>query len=176
MRYLSVASLSLVITVAACERDRGSSDRAANTVPNADTIIPATVHFVASLVEDGVVERRVPVDSNPGPYVVERDIYADAQGLAAVLAPGSHIGNSAGRLSIDGRATSIDTHQHGNVTYASVRKLARELRGYANFGPNGRDVTLWPGSRLCEYVRGADTRAEVYRDAAAEGLFAQCSR
>jgi hypothetical protein len=58
----------------------------------------------------------------------------------------------------------------------SVRKLARELRGYANFGPDGRDVTIWPGSRLCEYLPGADKRAEVYRGATAEGLFAQCGR
>jgi hypothetical protein len=62
------------------------------------------------------------------------------------------------------------------VAYVSVRKLARELRGYANFGPDGRDVTLWPGSRLCEYLPEADTRAEVYRGATAEGLFAQCGR
>jgi hypothetical protein len=176
MRCLIVASLSFVTALGACERDRATSDRAAETVPKAETVISATVNFLAGFVEDGVVERRVPLDSSPGPYVVGRDIYADAQGMAAVLAPGSHIGSSADRLTIDGRVTSIDIHQHGTVAYVSVRKLARELRGYANFGPDGHDVTLWPGSRLCEYLLGADKRAEVYRGATAEGLFAQCGR
>ena len=176
MRCLVVASLSFVTALGACERDRAASDRAAETVPKAETVIPATVNFLAGFVDDGVVERRVPLDSTLGPYVVGRDIYADAQGMAAVLAPGSHIGSSAGRLTIDGRATNIDTRQHGSVAYVSVRKLARELGGYANFGPDGRDVTLWPGSRLCEYLPEADTRAGVYRGATAEGLFAQCGR
>ena len=175
MRRLIVASLSFVTALEACERDRAASDRAADTVPKAETVIPATVNFLAAFVDDGVVERRVPLDSNPGPYIVGRDIYADAQGMAAVLAPGSHIGSSADRLTIDGRVTSIDIRQHA-VAYVSVRKLARELRGYANFGPDGRDVTIWPGSRLCEYLPGADKRAEVYRGATAEGLFAQCGR
>jgi hypothetical protein len=171
-----VASLSFVTALGACERDRATSQRAAETAAETETVIPATVGFLAGFVDDGVVVRRVPLDSTPGPYVVGRDIYADAQGMAAVLAPGSHIGSNADRLTIDGRVTTIDIQQHGTVAYVSVRKLARELRGYANFGPEGRDVTLWPASRLCEYLPGADKRAEVYRGATAEGLFAQCGR
>ena len=176
MRCLLVASLAFATTLGACERDRARSDSASKTVPRAETVQPAAVYFVAGFVDDGLVERRVPVDSTPGPYVVAQDIYADAQGLADVLAPGSHIGSSGGRLTIDGRVTSIDTQVHGSTTYASVRKLARELRGYARFGSDGRDVTLWPRSRLCGYLREADPKAEVYRGAAAEGLFAQCGR
>jgi hypothetical protein len=177
MKWQLITSLALVTALGACERDRASSHPAADTLHNADAIVPATVLFLAGFDEQGgIIERRVPVDSPPGPYVVAGDIYADAQGLAAVLAPGSHIGSSAGRLTIDGRATSIDTRQHGTVAYASVRKLARELRGYANFGSDGRFVTLWSGSQLCEYRREADTRAELYRRAAAESLFAHCGR
>jgi hypothetical protein len=176
MRCLFVVSLSLATAVAACERDRASSGRVAATLPSTDTVVPAVVLFVAGFDEDGIVNRRVPLDSTPGPYVVAQDIYADARGLAAVLAPESRVASNAGRLTIDGRETGIDARTHGSAAYVSVRKLARELRGYAHFGPGGRDATLWPATRLCEYFLRADTRADVYRGAAAEGLFAQCSR
>lgn len=176
MRCFFVVSLPLAIALAACERDRASHSRAAETPTSTDTVVPAVVYFVAGFDDEGVVDRMVSVDSTPGPYVVAQDIYADARGLAAVLAPESRVVSSAGRLTIDGRATDIATQTHGTVAYVSVRKLARELRGYAHFGPDGRDVALWPATRLCEYFRRADPRADVYRGAAAQGLFAQCSR
>jgi hypothetical protein len=173
---LSVVSISLAAALAACERDRASSDRAAETLAGTDSLVPAVVYFVAGFDDEGVVDRRVPLDSTPGPYVLAGDIYADARGLAAVLAPESRVADGAGRLTIDGKATDIDTRLHGTAAYVSVRKLARELGAYARFGPDGRDVGLWPPVRLCEYFRRADPRAEVYQGASAEGLFAQCSR
>ncbi len=154
---------------------KGGSTRDDGKTPTPNTAaVPATLSFLAGFDDEGIVERAVPTDSAPGPYALAGEIYADAPSVAAVIAPGTRVTANAGLLMLDGRGTAIHVRYEGAKLYAPVRALARSLGAYANMDPTGRQVTLWPSARLCEYRERADPAAPVYRGASAESLFARC--
>jgi len=169
------AILGMAVTLAlpslfTCKRDSARDDGKA-PIPN--TGVPATLSFLADFDDEGIVERAVPTDSAPGPYVLEGEIYADAPSVVAVIAPGTRTAANAGLLTLNGENTNIHVRYEGTRLYAPVHALARSLGAYA---PTGQQVTLWPSARLCEYRERADTAAPVYRGASSEGLFAQCRK
>jgi hypothetical protein len=157
-----------------CQRDSARDDGKA-PIPNTARV-PATLSFLADFDDEGIVERAVPTDSAPGPYVLEGEIYADAPSVVAVIAPGTRTAANAGLLTLNGENTNIHVRYEGTRFYAPVHALARSLDAYAHTDPTGRQVTLWPSARLCEYRERADTAAPVYRGASSEGLFAQCRK
>lgn len=158
----------------ACKGDRVRDD-GIGALPSTPAV-PVTLSFLSGFDDEGIIERALPIDSAPGPYVLAGDIYADAPSVAAVIAPGTRVTANAGLLIIDGRNTGIHVRYEGSKVYAPVRALARLLGAYVHTDPSGLQATLWPSARLCEYRQRADTGAPIYRGASAESLFARCSK
>jgi hypothetical protein len=171
---LGIAVILALPSLFACQKDR-ARDEGKASIPST-AAVPATLSFLAGFDDEGIVERAVPTDSAPGPYVLEGEIYADAPSVVAVIAPATRTAANAGLLTLNGRNTDIHVRYEGGRFYAPVRALARSLGAYAHTDPTGRQVTLWPSARLCEYRERADRAAPVYRGAFSQGLFAQCRK
>ena len=178
MLVLRRAILWLAVTSAlshllACKGDRPHE---ATTGGTRRAVLPANLSFLSGFDDEGIIERPLPVDSAPGPYALAGEIYADAPSVVAVIAPGTQVTDNAGLLVLDGRSTAIPVRYEGAKLYAPVRALARSLGAYAHTDDTGRQMTLWPSARLCEYRERADRAAPVYQGAEAQGLFAACSK
>jgi hypothetical protein len=138
--------------------------------------IGAAVSFVEGLDEEGGTIGRARL-SDTGLVAFFRDhlVFADARVIVEYLAPDTRVDVSSGTLRLDGRDTGIPVDLRDSVSFVPLRPIADQFRAYARIEESpGRMVTLWRHDVLCRYARDADRRAEVFLEAAEQGLLRHC--
>jgi hypothetical protein len=166
-----VRTLAPLLVAAACDPGAPPA-REART----DTEIGAAVNFVEGLDEEGgTIGRARLSDTALVAFFRDHLVFADARVFVEYLAPNTRVDVSSGTLRLDGRDTGIPVELRDSVSFVPLRPLADQFRGYARIEERpGRMVTLWRHDVLCRYARGADRRAEVFLEAAEQGLLRHC--
>lgn len=138
--------------------------------------IGAAVNFVGGLDEEGgTIGRARLSDTALVAFFRDHLVFADARVIMEYLAPNTRIDVSSGTLRLDGRDSGIPVELRDSVSFVPLRSLADRFRAYARIEESpGRMVTLWRHDILCRYARGADRRAEVFLEAAEQGLLRHC--
>ncbi|MFL5596475.1 MAG: hypothetical protein ACJ77S_03350 [Gemmatimonadaceae bacterium] len=164
-------TLAALLTIAACDQSVSSQRGARKGVH-----IGASLLLVEGLDEEGgMAGRTLLPDTGVVAFFRDHVVFANADIVLKYLAPDTHVGVSAGKLTLDSLNTGIPVEMRDSVRFAPLQPLANRFRAYARVEESpGRMATLWRHDVLCRYAHGADRRAPVFLEAAEQGLLRDC--
>jgi hypothetical protein len=168
--YVRLAAAAL-LGAAACTR--GASP-ARERSANAD--VPAALIVVEGLDEEGgMIGRGRLSDTALVAFFRDHVIFADARVILEYLAPNSRMDVVEGKLRLDGGETGIPVELRDSVSFVPVRPVADRFGALARIEESpGRMVTLWRTDVLCRYALDAERGADVFLEAAEQGLLRRC--
>jgi hypothetical protein len=172
IHYAAVGfATATLLVAAACKRGAPPSRE---TVTHAD--VPAALILVEGLDEEGgmIGRTRLP-DTALVAFFRDHVMFADARFVVEYLAPSVRMDVADGELRFDGSGTGIHVEFRDGVSFAPLRRVADRFRAYARIEESpGRMATVWRHDVLCRYARGADRGAEIFLEAAEQGLLRLC--
>lgn len=169
VRRTSAAAVALLVA-AACARGASPAREA-----RADADVPAAIILIEGLDEEGTIGRGFLSDTGLVAFFRDHAIYANSRVVAEYLVPNSRVDVVEGKLWLNGSDTGIPVAVRDSASFVPVQPIADRFGAYARIEESpGRMVTLWRKDVLCRYARDANRGAEVFLEAAEQGLLRQC--
>jgi hypothetical protein len=170
-RFGQAGAVVLLLALLAVGCDRDDSPHTGGRLD-----IAASIILVDGLDEEGgTVARVLPADSAPAAFFRDGVLFVDPRIVVEYLSAGASVGVVEGKLRLDGSDTGLAVELRDGGSYAALGPLADRFQAYARAEESpGRMVTLWRHDVLCQYAAGADRRAELFLEAAEQGLLRDC--